>query len=89
MIVFVSSVLYLVRVGVDRGKVFNYLFGRCETSLRVFVVTWLEVLLSIASHIIEQVKHLVFFVLEVICVALEFALDLDLLAEKGRVLTVR
>ena len=81
--------MYLVRVSVNEGKVFNHLFSRCETSLGVFVVAWLEVSLSVAGRTIKQVKHLVFFVLEVICVASEFALDLDLPAEKGRVLTVR
>ena len=46
-------------------------------------------LLGVSAYIIKQVKHLVFFILVIVGVAPEFALDLELLAKESGILSIR
>ncbi len=46
-------------------------------------------LLGIPAYIVKQVEHLVFLILIIVRIILEFALDLELLAKKHRILFVR
>ncbi len=46
-------------------------------------------LLGIPAHIVKQVEHLVFLILIIVGITSEFALDLELLAKKRRILFVR
>ena len=45
--------------------------------------------LGISSRTIEEVQHLSFFALKVVCVDLKLPLDLQLLALKGRISSIR
>jgi hypothetical protein len=46
-------------------------------------------LLGIPTHIVKQVEYLVFLILIIVRIISEFALDLELLAKKHRILSVR
>jgi hypothetical protein len=76
------SVLYSIKVNINGSQVIKHFFHYKETSLRVLVVLRLQVLLSVITRIIEQVKHFIFLILVIVSINLEFALDLELLVKE-------
>jgi hypothetical protein len=76
------GISYNIKIDINGSQVVKHFFYYNETSLRVFVISGLQVLLSIATCIIKQVKHFVLLVLIMVNIGSEFALDLKLLIEE-------
>ena len=83
------GVSYSIGIDVNRRQVFQHFSCRDKASLRVFVVPGLQVLLGVSACTVKQVEHLVLLVLVVVGITPKFALDLELPAEEGGVLSVR
>ena len=83
------GVSYGIGIDVNRRQVFQHFSCRDKASLRVFVVPGLQVFLGVATRSVEQVKHFILLILEMVSVTPKFPLDLELPAEEGGVLSVR
>jgi len=85
----VSSVSYGIGIDVNGSQVSEHLFGRYKASLRVFVIPGLQVLLGVSNCTVKHIEHFVLLILEVIGIASEFALDLELPTKEHRIPSIR